>query len=44
MTEPRNAGAIDAGSGGEPQMMRIACSATMASAKVTSRLRIGSDV
>ena len=30
------------GSGGAPQMMRIACSATIASPKVTSRLRIGS--
>ena len=44
MTEPRNAGGIDADSGAAPQMMRIACSATMASPKVTSRLRIGSAV
>ena len=34
----------EAGSGAEPQAIRIACSATMASPKVTSRLRIGSAV
>ena len=44
MTEPRNAGGIDADSGGAPQMMRIACSATIARPNVTSRLRIGSAV
>ncbi len=44
MTEPRNTGGIEADNGDAPQMMRIACSATIARPKVTSRLRIGSAV
>ena len=43
-SEPHAIHGTDAGSGGYPQMMRIACSATIASPNVTSRLRIGSAV
>ena len=44
MTEPLKAGGIVADKGAAPHTMRIACSATIARPKVTSRLRIGSAV
>ncbi len=40
---PRKAGGIEKDSGGAPKIMRSDCSATMASPKVSSSERIGSE-
>ena len=44
MIEPLNSAGNVCDSGAEPQMMRNACSTTMARPKVTSSVRMGSDV
>ena len=40
---PRNIGGIEYGSGAAPKVMRSACSAIIASPKVSSSERIGSE-